>query len=236
MDKSIELAAAFRELEEGKSLREVANSFHISYIKLYRQVKASKTLKPRLIMPFRGAYLYPDEEDALKSYLLKCAENGLPRTILGICEDAGRIIEEFPRPLRHQLENGIPGKTFATKFVKRKKNLSLRKSSKLSTAGAFVTERAICYWFEWAEAYLKRENLFDFYNSNPRNVWNLDETPFSPETKPKKTVGARSAKRRYTVARPNTKENYSVLFAGTANAILKEKESRQSYLRVSLTM
>lgn len=205
------LEAAIDAVVKGVSIKKASQIFDLPYSKLYYSVRPD--VNQYCIAPRAGAYLYPKEEDYLENYILKCAEQGLPRTAADISKAAHSIMSAFPRPTRLE---GYPGRHFVYNFIKRRPNLSFRSVSHLPAAGAKVSNESMDAWFEWFDVYLKNHGLTDFYNNHPGNVFNCDESPLPANPKPKQAVGSKQSRRRYQLAKPNSKQMFTML--ATANA------------------
>lgn len=208
------VASALLDVQQGLSIAKAAVKHQVPYNQLYRCVQDQD--EELLVMPPNGALLYSHEEEDLKNYIIKCAENAFPRTAYDIRYAAAKIVAAFPRPTKTQLENGLPGRGFVQKYMKRHPDLSFRKSSHISTAGAMVTERSISAWFSWLKGFLVKHGLWDFYTTHPQNIFNADESPLPANAKPPRAAGCVNARRRYKVAHPNSKEQFTMMGCGNA--------------------
>lgn len=211
----VNFSNALDELQSGSSIKKAASASGITYSALYRYLQNEPDLNVT-VMPPNGQLLYPEEEAFLKQYILKSAANGFPRSAEDICQAAGKIIAAYPRPLRRPLVNGKPTRHFVRRFMQRHPDLSFRKPSNVSVAGAFVSTESMQAWFSWFEQYLNQHGIVEYYASHPTHVWNCDETPLAANSKPTKALGLKESRRRYRVAQPNSKEQFTALITGNA--------------------
>lgn len=209
------LTEAIVKVDSGSSLQNAALETGVSYSSLRRHI--NKEGNQRRVMAPNGQLLYEEEEEYLKEYIVKSAENGFPRTVDDICQAAGKILAAFPRPIRHDLSNGVPTRHFVRRFMQRHPDLSFRKPSNMSVAGASVSKETMDAWFSWFKKFLIDHNLTDFYDLNPSNIFNCDETPLGCNMAPTKAAGQKKLRRVHRVAPPNSKEQFTALITGNAS-------------------
>lgn len=211
---------ALEAIKIGTSVLKASKDNKVSYKKL--QKAANELFTSRyFFMPRGGGLLYPDEEASIHKYIVMCSENGFPRSNADICEAVGRIVENFPRPVKAKaLNNGIPTRNFVRRFLQRHKDLSFRIPSNVPAAGALVTETSMDNWFLWLESYLNQNDLLNYYQNNPDNIFNLDESPIPSNPRAAKALGKKDTKKRYKVAPPNSREYYTMLATASASGIV----------------
>lgn len=110
----------------------------------------------------------------------------------------------------------ILGKNWCQRFLERHNNIRKKYVTKLSKAGAKVTEQQLRKWFLEVEETLAEENVDMSIFNQPQRILNLDESGFQLTPNEYKALCGQNVQNVYSVINNSDKESYTVLFGCTA--------------------
>lgn len=92
-----------------------------------------------------------------------------------------------------------PSPEWMDRFKKDHAEITSRKPEDVTKSVGYVTKEDLDIWFKKLQDYLKADdvNLFDFFESHPQNILNLDESGFDLNVKPKKVLTLKSIPHTY---------------------------------------
>ena len=207
-----DLSNALAEIKEGSSIRLVASKFGIPPTTLHDHIsgKSSKVGAGGVTVLTRSE----EREIALTCMTLADIGYGLTREVVGAVVHDYLHENSIPNPFT----DGVPGKDWWRKFLKRWPCISERKPQHLTTkrAGAGVPD-IINGWIDKLEDVLKSAGL---ETSNPaiaNRLWNCDETGFSTSASASKILARRGSKAVHEVEGGSGREYITVHCAGSAS-------------------
>uniref|UniRef100_A0A2C9LW81 HTH CENPB-type domain-containing protein n=1 Tax=Biomphalaria glabrata TaxID=6526 RepID=A0A2C9LW81_BIOGL len=193
--------AALEEIKAKRmTIRQASSTFGVPTTTLYdklsgrRPIVSSKNLLTKV------------EEEKLAKWLVTMAENGFGKTNDEVCETARAMItsrqpglsEDVPRPTRQWLYL----------FFKRHPELTTRSPMSLGKERAIISSHNIEVWFRNLKESIDKIDPTIF--SDPKRIYNADESGFAFDAKARKVVACKGAKHVYNVT-ANTKTQVTVL-------------------------
>lgn len=115
------------------------------------------------------------EETRIVSWMKLAARTGFPVTEKHLKISVAQFVKLTKKIT--PFKDGIPGRKWIRLFMRRHKEISLRKPSVLAKHRATVTESQIRKWFLEVQDYLKETNV-EYLLNQPARIFNLDETAF----------------------------------------------------------
>lgn len=101
--------------------------------------------------------------------------------------------------------------------MKRNPVLTFRKPEALTRSAANVNSANLDDWFARFTQYLRDKNLLEFFQENPRNVVNLDETGFDLNKNPRKVATLKKIRHTYKKNSALHHENITATLAVSAD-------------------
>lgn len=110
----------------------------------------------------------------------------------------------------------VLGRKWFDGFLRRHPSITIRKPEKISSASAKVSEADIRGWFTKISLYFDENNLTHIL-SDPRRIFNGDETSFYLHPTTKAVLASRGNRNVYEVEHANSHQNITVLFTFAAD-------------------
>lgn len=197
------LQQAVNTVKTGTSCSEAARQFHIPRQTLSDHIKGKySSLNPSGRPPTLNRVL----ETELSLWVKDCTALGDPQTPKQFLKTAGKLSSISGNNL--VFKNGTPSHTYIKSFLKRNKDINIRKPQALTRAAANVTPFNVKENIRNIRQYLIANGFGKILN-DPKQFGNGDETGYALNPTPRKvlaTVGSKA----YRVESSNPKENVTV--------------------------
>lgn len=189
----------------GMPALQAAKNFKVPRTTILDKVNGRVPLK-RKIGP--DTVLTTVEEHHLVNWMIQSSKCGFPVTKNQLLESVQMLIKELGRET--PFTNGKPGRRWFESFMRRHPELSQRISQNLTKARANVTEDKLRAWFAEIEEYIQTNDLKEIW-SDPKRVYNCDETAFFLSPKGEKVIVRKGEKAIYSVINNDEKECVTTL-------------------------
>lgn len=178
---SEDLLLAVAKVKKGLSLRKASALTNVPVTTIKDHARGIYKNK---ITKHGGKYaLTNSEEQALSNYIQYMGERGFPLTRKVIRKLANDIVVESGRPCLFNTEKG-PSHKWLRNFLKRHKELSLRKPHGLEHVRSEIKPEQIEGFYSLLETTLNRLGIKD----DPTRIFNFDETGFSSKIQAKEKI------------------------------------------------
>ena len=152
----------------------------------------------------RKTIISPQEEKEISEWLIKCADQGGPRT-------KDELLEAVNHIRQHESVDQAVGKQWLKLFLLRHQEISFRVAQPVTRSSACVSEEDIRCWFKKIYSYFQKEDLLHLMNDPSRWI-NSDETGFELNPRPGKVLAAKGAKNVNFVETAHLSERVSVKY------------------------
>ena len=164
-------------MHDGMKLHPAARKFHVPYSTLQRRVDAVRCGRIIKKKPGRPPCLGGHNENLLVSAILDCAGRGFPLSMSDISDMAQLIVSRMPESQRNRLpfRENRPGPEFVRAFLKRNKNIRMRRRAPLEQRRKMAMSPEVL-----AAHYARLKNAYKHYKIlSPAQVFNIDESGVS---------------------------------------------------------
>lgn len=185
--------------EKKMSIREAAKHYKVPKSTICDRLQGKK---PKVGRPQE---LTEEEEKLLVQRLMVMADWGFPITSMDMCYVIRDYLNSQDRKTR--FINNLPGRGFVRKFLKRHRELSVRRASLIKRARAEMSPEIVKEFFVNYTATAQ--------DIPPANVYNYDETNLRDDPGAVKALFPRGYKYAEQVG-DHSKSAYSIMFCGTA--------------------
>lgn len=120
---------------------------------------------------------------------------------------------------QNKFSGGKPGRKWFQLFRTRHRNISMRVAENITKTRAAISEKGINDWFQQVTKYLTDNGSFGAL-SNPKSIFNLDETAVFLSPDAQRVLAPRGARIVYNVIKNNDKECVTALLGGNAEGLL----------------
>lgn len=178
---------------EGQPIKTTARQYEIPVMTLKRYARKQKTSEELIQYgPDYGSSsraFTDEEEDMLEDYVLNACQLNHGLSPLGVRKLAYEFAEANDKPIVKKWSNELASFEWYYGFMRRRKNLSLRKPQATSlTRGTSFNRHNVAKFFT------NLRSLKERYNFEPADIWNLDETGVTTVHNPKKVVAGKGCK------------------------------------------
>ncbi|XP_045167512.2 uncharacterized protein LOC123530804 [Mercenaria mercenaria] len=197
---------AIAEIDKGKSVYSISKKYEIPETTLRNHARGKYRGHKTSFGPKH--LLNASEETTLVSYVLYMADRGFPLT--------RKVIKNLAKEVVQISQPGYtgPSKKWMKSFLKRNKNLTVRKSHALDKGRASITQTQIDQYFQVLKQTLERLDIAN----KPSHIYNCDETGFSGNLTSDKSVvvkkGVRQAFRAHISLNGHITVNFAINAAG----------------------
>ncbi|XP_063215801.1 uncharacterized protein LOC134527237 [Bacillus rossius redtenbacheri] len=205
-----QMEEALQAVKDGMSIKQAAERHGVPRNTLSDKVKG-KTPIGRKMGP--ESWLKKEEESMLVQWALSLCKAGFPITIDDLQNSVQQLSKELRRPF--PFKDGRPGRKWCTSFLKRNPGLTLRTAQNLTSSRAAVSQEQISAWFREVYKYLEENKLEDVL-SDPRRIFNGDESAFFLNPKGNKVLAKKGDKNIFQQVNSDEKECITVLLTGNA--------------------
>lgn len=154
-----------------------------------------------------------DEEAELEKWLYRMAETGFPVTMDQLLDNVRDLITNLNR--KTPFKEDRPGRKWLLLFKRRHPEITSRLAQNLSRSRATLTKESLQGWFRDIQLYLSKNNLLDVV-SDPKRVFNMDESAFFLSPTPGKVLVNRNSRVTYNFSANSDRECTTVLLGGNA--------------------
>lgn len=206
-----QMEAALQDVREnGLAIKQAASKHGVPRMTLSDKLKGN-TPEGRKMGP--QTWLTEDEEKMLVEWALTLCKAGFPLTM----EDLQNSVQQLTKELQRNFPftDGRPGRTWCTAFLTRHPTLTLRTPQNLTASRAAVTQTRIREWYQEVFSYLQENHLEDVL-SEPKRIFNGDESAFFLNPKGSKVLAKKGDKCIFQQVNCDEKECITVLVTGNA--------------------
>lgn len=208
-----DLKKALSEVRDNKkSIRQISKEYGIPKTTILDKISGRRP--DGVKKPGPEPVLGVDGEKRIIEWLLNISKCGFPVKKQELLDTVQKIIRDGQ--FKNRFKDDRPGQKWFEKFLARNKEISLKNSEGINRARAQVTEQSIRLWFKELEQYLDSINQKHIL-SDPKRIFNGDESGFALCPKTGKVLGPRGYKNLYQIKLSNEKENITVLLTFNAN-------------------
>lgn len=194
-------------MKDGATQYYASNKFNIPY-----QTLRDKITKKHPEKIGQSTVLNDSEERSLTLWIMDCSEIGMPKTKSQILKAAAELSVLHNRKRNgKKFKNHLPSKKWFRDFLKRHKDVTFRVPEALTRASANVSENNLRNWFKNVESFLENKGNIDLLQQ-PSRIFNIDESGFQLNPKPKKVLAKRGQKNVYIVEASSPKENVTATY------------------------
>jgi len=179
-------------VEGGMSLKKAAKDFNVPRTTLRRKLKLKRQGSSIKTVLGRPTILNSQQELELVAMILNYEERLFGMTLI----DIRRLVFQFceMNKIRHSFNQShkMAGEDWASSFLKRHRNLSVRKPEAVSIfrAAGFNREK-VSRFYDALETVMFKDNV---QTISAANIYNVDESGYTVCHKPKKIVGKKGKK------------------------------------------
>lgn len=208
-----DLREALHEIrDKKKSVRQVCKEYAIPKTTILDKISGRRP--DGVNKPGPEPALGVDGEKKAVEWLLNISKCGFPVKKQELLDTVQKVIRDGG--IQNKFKNGRPGQKWFEKFLARNQEISLKNAEGINKARAQVTEESIRLWFKKLDEYLDSIQHKDIL-SDPKRIFNGDESGFALCPKTGKVLGPRGFKNLYQIKPSNEKENKTVLLTFNAN-------------------
>ncbi|CAH2103212.1 unnamed protein product [Euphydryas editha] len=204
------LEKALVEISKGMSKKLAAKTFQVPRSTIQFRLKnpehASKPGPPTI--------LNNEEEEALVNWIKLSSRKGFPKRK----EDLIKSVSEFLKK-SNRASSFKNGEKWFKLFLARHPTLAFRKPEAVTAASSTVSENDVRGWFRQIKDYFDENNLFHIL-SDPRRVFNGDETNFVLCPKTGLVLSSKGERNVYEVDHAQAKTSLTVMFTFCADGNL----------------
>lgn len=208
------LKLALNAIKSGMPVKAASKTYNIPKTTLHYKNTGKY---PVVCSPGAPTVLTSEEESTLVKWIIHMAKSGFPVSKDHLLESVRMLIKK--KNHSNSFRDGKPGRHWYNGFLRRHPEITNRMSQNLINSRAIVTEKSIRNWFCEIEEYLSANSLKDIA-SNPKRVFNADETAFFLCPKGQKVLALKGSKTVYSHTSNDEKECITVLVTGEAFYIL----------------
>ncbi|CAG5057384.1 unnamed protein product [Parnassius apollo] len=176
-----QMAKAIEEVRQGQKISAAAVKYGVPRITLYNKITGISPVECNM---GPDTILTKEIEMILVKWILYMADNHFPITKDQLLDSVQKIIIEKDQGPSCPFTNKRPGKKWYKSFLKRHPEIAQRTAQNLTKARGDVTEDDLKEWFKTNTDYLKNRGLYDTIMTDPRRIFNTDESAFFLQPKP----------------------------------------------------
>lgn len=191
------------------SIREVAKKFGIPATTLYCKAKGARPVQRKMgPKPLLGSVA----EKKIVKCLFSLADAGFPITKQQLLDNVADFASKQPE---NPFINGRPSDKWFRLFCLRHPSIRMRVAQNITRARAGVTEENLRKWFDDTRKFCETSNCNEAL-TDPRRVYNLDETAFFLSPEVGKVVAKKGVKTVYNITKASDRQCTTVLMGGNA--------------------
>ena len=198
------LQLTIRGVSAGETCYKMSKKYDVPYQTLHDRLNKNPTSKATVLNEM--------EENHLAKWITDCSAVGIPKTKIDIKKAAAEICSIFKRKINGKhFKNKLPSEKWFISFLKRHSEVRFRVPESLGRASANVSEANLRNWFKNVENFLEQKGLSDLLKQ-PSRIFNIDESGFQLNPKPKKVLAKKGQRNVYIVEASNPKENITATY------------------------
>ncbi|XP_021695266.1 uncharacterized protein LOC110680248 [Aedes aegypti] len=195
-------------------MRRAAKMFHVPFSTVQRYIRTP----PKGQKPGPGTVLTAEEEARIKTWVLYMSRAGFPLSESDILSTVSDYAEKIRKT--RNIPSTFPCRNWTRCFLERHPDLRKKRVTKLSKAGAVVTEQQIRHWFLEVEETLQEDGIDLSIFDEPERIYNFDESGFKLVPQDFNAICGPNVENSYFVHNNSSKDNYTVLFGSNAEGTL----------------
>lgn len=205
-----QLRSAIEEFKtDNISIRDVAKKYGIPSTTLYCKARGVRPIERKMgPKPILGSFV----EKRIVKCLFTLADAGFPLSKQQLLDN---VADFASKQSENPFKNGRPGRKWFELFRSRHPSISMRVAQNISRARAGVTEENLRNWFEKTRKFCETNDCFEAL-TDPRRVYNLDETAFFLSPEVGKVMAKKGAKSVYNTIKNSDRQCTTVLMGGNA--------------------
>ncbi|KAB0790069.1 hypothetical protein PPYR_15615, partial [Photinus pyralis] len=203
-----QLSEAISAIETGRmGVREAGRQFGVPEATLRRR-KKKRDIHSHNLGP--SSALGPKNEMKIVSHIKKLQKHGFAPSRSFVRSMAFQLAEQLKLPHKFNRESCKAGYPWLESFLRRNKELTIRKSESVSTARSLAMNRSnVETYFSWLERTLTENDLMN----KPGHIFNIDETDLQLNTRPEHVIAAKGSKNVVSISSAEKGETISVIVA-----------------------
>lgn len=201
-----DLKKAIHAVKNGMPCFTASKQFRVPRVTLYYKVTGKYAVDAK---SGTSTILTSEEEHLLTEWIISVGKTGFPVTKDQLLDSVTLLIKKLNRD--NNFTNGHPGRHWYEGFLRRHPEISKRMTQNLTSTRASVSEISIRNWFKEVKNYFDERKI---KISDPRRIFNADETAFFLCPKGKKALVQKGSKSVYTFVNNNEKECLTTLITG----------------------
>ncbi|XP_055548916.1 uncharacterized protein LOC129732248 [Wyeomyia smithii] len=169
---------------------------------------------PKKQKPGPNTVLTAQEESRIKEWILYMSKVGFPLSATDILHAVIDYADKIRKT--RNIPKSFPSRTWTQRFLNRHPEFKKKRTTRLSKAGAFLTEEQIRHWFLEIENTLLEEGINLPIFENPRRIFNFDESGFKLVPKEFLAICGQDAEDTCFVHNNCDRDSHTVLFGSNA--------------------